>query len=103
MTLSSYELLKDLYPFNITVPQFAEITNTHPTTVNAWIRDGAMPVPSIVIQGVRRIRLYDLCQYLDGLATVERPKQGPEATMKRGRGRPRKVDVVSLSHSMSHA
>lgn len=96
METTTYNLLKSEYPFFVSIPQAAEITGTHPTTWNKWQLAGQMPVPSIVMGGVRRIRLIDLCAYLDGLTTVEKAKQGPQATLKRGRGRPRKVNLSAL-------
>lgn len=96
---TTYELLKEQFPVFVSIPQCAEITGTHPSTWNVWQRAGELPVPSILMGGVRRVRLIDLCSYLDSLAIIESPKQGPQATLKRGRGRPRKVNLAALSHA----
>ena len=99
METTTYDLLKNEYPFFVSIPQAARITGTHPTTWNKWNQAGQMPVPSVVIGGTHRIRLIDLCSFLDGLTTIEKAKRGPESTLKRDRGRPRKVNLANLAHS----
>ena len=93
MTTTTYELLKKDYPVFVSLPQAAEITGTHPSTWNTWQRNGEMPVHSVVIGGIRRIRLDVLCTYLDSISTTS---ASAPANKKRGRGRPRKVNLAEI-------
>lgn len=90
METTTYDLLKNYYPFFISFPQAAEITGTHASTWGKWQALGQMPIPFVLMGGIRRVRLIDLCAYLDKLATTEK------AIPKKSRGRPRKVNFHAL-------
>ena len=100
---TTYDLLKDTYPPLIGFPEAAKISNNHESTWYKWLKEGTLPVPSFSIGNCRRIRLIDLCSYIDAQATAS--TAGGKAKAKTAkRGRPCKVDVAALSaSSSSHA
>lgn len=99
---TTYDLLKDTYPPLIGFPEAAKISNNHESTWYKWLKDGTLPVPSFSIGNCRRIRLIDLCAYIDAQATANTASKAKTKTAKRGPGRPCKVDVAALAAS-SHA
>ena len=68
--LSTYDLLKDAYAPLIGFPEAAEIANNHESTWYKWLKEGTLPVPSFSIGNCRRIRLIDLCAYIDAQTSV---------------------------------
>lgn len=105
-TTSTYDLLKDQFGPLITITEAAGIVGNHVSTWYFWMSNGLMPVPTITIGNSRRIRLIDLCTYLDAQASASGPaKAGPlnkDGSPRKKQGRPRKVDVAALAAS-SHA
>lgn len=97
---STYDLLKDDYAPLIGFPEAAEISNNHESTWYKWLKDGTLPVPSFSIGSCRRIRLIDLCNYIDAQASASTTtgKAQAEAPKKRA-GRRQRVDPAVLSRA----
>ena len=97
--ISTYDLLKDSYGPFITVPEAASIVGNHVSTWYKWLIDNAMPVPTLTVGNSRRIRLIDLCAYLD--SQVTNSKAVVETKPAKKRGRPRKFDIskVEVDHA----
>jgi hypothetical protein len=62
---STYDLLKDRYPDMLTLTQVAEITGTSAATWHSWQRQDKSPIPIVDLGGIKRVRLIDLCYYID--------------------------------------
>lgn len=103
---SLYDILKDEYGPLVTIPQSAKIVGNHVSGWYKWIAEGTVPVPTIMIGGSRRIRLIDLCEYLDAQAaasTTAPAKSGQskkkDGTPKGTPGRKPKFNPAVLSHA----
>lgn len=93
---STYDLLKDSYGPFITLPDAAQIVGNHVSTWYKWISDNTMPVPTVTVGNNRRIRLIDLCNYLDSQASSNTAPAAEKPAGKR-RGRPRKYNPALAS------
>lgn len=105
--LPTYDLLKDAYAPLIGFPEAAKIANNHESTWYKWLKEGTLPVPSFSIGNCRRIRLIDLCAYIDAQASASatggKAKAGgptkKDGTPKKNAGRHRKFDPALVSHA----
>lgn len=88
MFTPSYQIFRESYPENITFSQAAEIVNNHVSTWWKWLKEDAEPVKSFVLGKSRRIRLVDLCKYIDSQISPA-PDELIEPVQKTGK--PQKV------------
>lgn len=86
--VSTHDLLKDQHPPFVSLPEAAKIIGNNPSTWYRWLSDNTMPVPSVVIGSCRRIRLLDLCHYIDTQI------QNPQVQPKKRRGRPPRFNAA---------
>ncbi len=81
--IPTYDLLKDSYGPLIMISEAAQICGNHVSTWYQWISDGTMPVPFIMLGKSRRIRLIDLCNFLDAQAAASAPAKPKKKRGKR--------------------
>jgi hypothetical protein len=109
MLVSTYDLLKAQSLPNITFGQAAKIMGNHVSTWWLWLSENLLPVGSFVVGKSRRIRLIDLCNYIDAQVLSSTPSSPPvnphskkaAAVASEGRGRKRKYGPAVIAAAES--
>jgi len=102
--ITSLQILQEAYPKQLLI-SFSEAVSWLGVcigTARNWVSAGTFPIPTQKLGDLRQVDIRDLADYLDGVLSRSDPQallfssenEDGRAMKKRGRGRPKKIDVA---------